>query len=345
MTNPNPSPELLPCPSGHTKTSRNNNNIYGAWWVQCADGECSWRTAGDTEAEAIAAWNTRASLSQTPPPPSLSTDVQSAATGFHEHDVSLKVAMPGVGEVEARFWLIVHEPGKVPDRKGSWPRSQLPQIMREFIGARPNAYLTVLTIGADGLPDVQHGPEALQMADSRSMRTGSAHNARTLAAHTEALATVAAGDDEGVASDTVAFVQDWLANADYDPTQFDKGFASAIDARVAAGIEAAAKVAESRWSVWADKAYTDTPQGDRAACADVAAAIRLLSQGEGEVMSDPAYDLPHPPLWALDEAARKAGFEDWFAVPALLQTPINRHIIVNARALATSRSQHEGASS
>lgn len=50
---------LLPCPSGHTKTTRDNNNIYGAWWVKCADGECSWRTAGATEDEAIAAWNTR----------------------------------------------------------------------------------------------------------------------------------------------------------------------------------------------------------------------------------------------------------------------------------------------
>jgi len=31
--------------------------------------------------------------------------------------------------------------------------------------------------------------------------------------------------------DTVKFVQDWLMNADYDPTQFDKDFAAAIDAR------------------------------------------------------------------------------------------------------------------
>lgn len=52
-------PELLPCPSGHTKSTRDCNNIYGSWWVRCAEGECSWRTAGDTEAEAIAAWNTR----------------------------------------------------------------------------------------------------------------------------------------------------------------------------------------------------------------------------------------------------------------------------------------------
>ncbi len=51
--------ELLPCPSGHTKTRRDNNNIYGSWWVKCAEGECSWRAAGDTEAEAIRAWNTR----------------------------------------------------------------------------------------------------------------------------------------------------------------------------------------------------------------------------------------------------------------------------------------------
>lgn len=33
--------------------------------------------------------------------------------------------------------------------------------------------------------------------------------------------------------DTVAFVQDWLMNSDYDPTQFDRGFAAAIDARSA----------------------------------------------------------------------------------------------------------------
>jgi hypothetical protein len=50
--------ELRECPSGHTKSSRDNNNIYGAWWVKCA--ECSWRTSGSTEAAAITAWNTRA---------------------------------------------------------------------------------------------------------------------------------------------------------------------------------------------------------------------------------------------------------------------------------------------
>lgn len=42
------------------------------------------------------------SLSQTPPAPPLSTDVQSAATGFHEQDVSLKVTLPAPGEVKLR---------------------------------------------------------------------------------------------------------------------------------------------------------------------------------------------------------------------------------------------------
>lgn len=49
--------KLEPCPSGHSETTRDNNNIYGAWWVKCKT--CSWRAAGDTEAEAITAWNTR----------------------------------------------------------------------------------------------------------------------------------------------------------------------------------------------------------------------------------------------------------------------------------------------
>lgn len=35
-------------------------------------------------------------------------------------------------------------------------------------------------------------------------------------------------------SDTVAFVQEWLMNSDYDPSQFDRDFAAAIDARCAA---------------------------------------------------------------------------------------------------------------
>lgn len=94
-----------------------------------------------------------------------------------------------------------------------------------------------------------------------------------------ALATVAAANDEGVASDTVAFVQDWLMNADYDPTQFDKDFAAAIDARVNAAYEAAAKVADDYEPFTGDPAYDAATD---VAAVTIGAAIRLLSQGVGK---------------------------------------------------------------
>jgi len=51
---------------------------------------------------------------------------------------------------------------------------------------------------------------------------------RELASHRLASVSSASAEPR---KDTVAFVQDWLMNSDYDPTQFDKGFAAAIDAR------------------------------------------------------------------------------------------------------------------
>ena len=90
-----------------------------------------------------------------------------------------------------RFWLIVHEPGLVPVRKGPWNSTEMAQVMREFIAAKPTAYLHVLTTGYDG-PWVDHGPEALQMLDGRSMGVGRKHNERTKAAHLAALSDRAA---------------------------------------------------------------------------------------------------------------------------------------------------------
>lgn len=90
----------------------------------------------------------------------------------------------------SRFWLEIREPGCVPQRKGSWPLGQTAAILREFMAAWPNAYITVVTIGHDG-PDFEDGPEALQMADARSMATGTKHIKRTRAAH-DALATAVA---------------------------------------------------------------------------------------------------------------------------------------------------------
>lgn len=119
------------------------------------------------------------------------------ATGYLAGDEAREVARAALSSIhvseprgEGRFWLIVHEPGMVPVRKGSWPSTDTKKVLREFIAAYPDAYLHILTIGPDGAPDVDHGPEVLQMLDGRSMGTGRKHNARTLAAHTAALTTV-----------------------------------------------------------------------------------------------------------------------------------------------------------
>jgi hypothetical protein len=80
MTNPNPSPEL---------------RARSFPWRACDRCEQSEQCKADSRTCADQAQFS----SQTPPPRSLSTDVQSAATGLHEHDGSLNVAMPAVGEV------------------------------------------------------------------------------------------------------------------------------------------------------------------------------------------------------------------------------------------------------
>jgi hypothetical protein len=82
----------------------------------------------------------------------------------------------------ARFWILLHEPGCVPERKGPF-REDMKGVIREFISARPTAYIDVLTIDSLGQPVVAHGPEMLQIFDGRSMSTGRKHNQRTRDAH------------------------------------------------------------------------------------------------------------------------------------------------------------------
>ncbi len=96
------------------------------------------------------------------------------------------------GATKGRFRLIVHQPGMMPSRKGSWPLDQTASILREFIKAYPRAYLHVLTVDEDGAPWVEHGPEVLKMLDGRSMSVGRKHNARTRAAHVPLIADQAA---------------------------------------------------------------------------------------------------------------------------------------------------------
>ena len=81
-----------------------------------------------------------------------------------------------------RFWLILHEPGRTPDMKGPWDGKAQARVLREFMTARPTAYIDVLSVSETG-PLVQHGPEVLQMIDGRSMARGRRHNAQTREAH------------------------------------------------------------------------------------------------------------------------------------------------------------------
>jgi hypothetical protein len=143
-------------------------------------------------------------LSQTPPAPSLPTDVQSAATGVHEHEVSLKVAMPAPGEVEYI------------------DRGKLKQATDDLIVAVRSSW---------GIGSAEHNL-VRDICDLIACVPG------------VSLATVAAGDDEGV-RDTLETVLSLLT----PPGNTWRG---------------------------------DEPAWQAEAYALIRAAIRLLSQGEGK---------------------------------------------------------------
>jgi hypothetical protein len=87
-----------------------------------------------------------------------------------------------VSEVTANlFWLVLHEPGCVPERKGPWPKSRSCDVLREFMRARPRALIDYLWMEPDG-PQVEHGPAWLSMLDGRSRPFVKRHNANVRAA-------------------------------------------------------------------------------------------------------------------------------------------------------------------
>lgn len=86
-------------------------------------------------------------------------------------------------EAEGFFWLELREPGCVPERKGKWPPSQTASILREFMKARPKAFITVVTWDASyGAPVFQDAPECLGLLDMRSLITARRHIASSNAA-------------------------------------------------------------------------------------------------------------------------------------------------------------------
>lgn len=60
MTEAHTLAELKPCPSGHSgNIATNYDDEFEAYSVDCNHPGCTWRTWGNSEAEAIEAWNTR----------------------------------------------------------------------------------------------------------------------------------------------------------------------------------------------------------------------------------------------------------------------------------------------
>lgn len=105
-------------------------------------------------------------------------------------------------------------------------------------------------------------------------------------------------------TDTVAFVQEWLMNADYDPSQFDRDFAAAIDARVIA--TTAKQLAET---------FCATPLPDDV-CADLCATVQgpgrygtnLLTVAQAEQVFAAALATPAPDSEKLREALDRIAF-------------------------------------
>lgn len=79
-----------------------------------------------------------------------------------------------------RVWLILREPGCVPERKGPFPYRTIAKTLREFMTARPSALIDVLTV--EGSPEIEDGTQVLEMSDGRSSSVARRHRETTRAA-------------------------------------------------------------------------------------------------------------------------------------------------------------------
>lgn len=75
-------------------------------------------------------------------------------------------------------WIIVTDPGCVPQRKGPIRDGRhLVEFLRELMEARPTSHLIVARIDGDQL-HVEDGTQALEIADGRSAPTARKHRDR-----------------------------------------------------------------------------------------------------------------------------------------------------------------------
>ncbi|PSJ60803.1 hypothetical protein [Pseudaminobacter soli (ex Li et al. 2025)] len=88
--------------------------------------------------------------------------------------------------MDNRFWLELREPNRVPQRKGPFLKSRTAEVLREFMDARPTAFISVVTVDHDG-PLFEDAPECLMIADGRSKARALRHIQSSKAAHASAL--------------------------------------------------------------------------------------------------------------------------------------------------------------
>lgn len=80
---------------------------------------------------------------------------------------------------EANTWIILREPGCVPQRKGPFPSRNFKATLREFMEARPRAFITVLTWHPALGPEVEDGPQCLEIMDGRYRNIANHHREST----------------------------------------------------------------------------------------------------------------------------------------------------------------------
>lgn len=79
-------------------------------------------------------------------------------------------------------WVELREPGKVPQRKGSFQTPcQLKAFLIELFDSRTSALVTVIEVMESGIV-LQDGPECLEVMDGRQRHRAARHRANTAAA-------------------------------------------------------------------------------------------------------------------------------------------------------------------